>query len=120
MSGNHEEDEPRTRVTFDGTRGPAFRRAKRDFLALSMGKFAKDDRYSFKLAYLKRAEGNTGQGAPALPNQQGGAGGGINQAYTAATLKKTQREGQAFKFLYESVTDENLQEMLARRHQKGG
>ena len=33
--------------THDGTRGPSFRKYKRDFFALARGKFSKDDRHSW-------------------------------------------------------------------------
>ena len=61
------------RCKHDGTKGLAFRSFKRDFLALARGQFAKDDRYSFFEAYLRTDEGGTGNGAPPMPAQQGGA-----------------------------------------------
>ena len=58
-----------------GERGPQFREWLRNFQALSRGKFAKDDRYSFVEAYKRKDEGGTDAGAPALPAATGGAGG---------------------------------------------
>ena len=81
----------------------AFRQFKRDFFALARGRFAKDDRYSFFQAYIRMDEGGTGNNAPTLPAQNGGAGGGINPAYTAATTKRAIRMGQAYSFLYDSI-----------------
>ena len=48
-----------------------------------------------------------------MPAQAGGAGGGVNPAFTAATTKRQIRQGQAFQFLYESQTDENMRQMLS-------
>ena len=48
-----------------------------------------------------------------MPNQAGGAGGGVNPAFTAATTKRQIRMGQAFHFLYESIVDDNLRQMLS-------
>jgi hypothetical protein len=48
-----------------------------------------------------------------MPAQAGGAGGGVNPAYAAASTKKKIRHGQAFNFLYESQTDENIRQMLS-------
>ena len=108
-----ERDSERFRPTHDGSRGPAFRDFKSDFLTFSRTKFAKDDRYSFYTAYKRMDEGGTGQGAPALPAQQGGAGGGNNPAYNAAIVKRNIRQGQAFGFLYESQTDRTIRQMLS-------
>jgi hypothetical protein len=108
--------EPR-RPTHDGTRGQTFRAFRRDFVALARGKFSKDDRYSFHSAFHRLDEGGTAAGAPAMPAQAGGAGGGVNPAYAAAyaaaSTKKKIRHGQAFNFLYESQTDENIKQMLS-------
>ena len=48
-----------------------------------------------------------------FPNQAGGAGGGVNPAYTAAKTKQKHRHGQAYEFLYKSQTDPNIRQMLA-------
>ena len=106
-------DGDRARPKHDGSRGASFRSYKRDFLTTSRGKFAKDDRYAFHKAYLRIDEGGTGPGAPAMPAAAGGAGGGANPAHTAATMKRQVRHGLAFNYLYESITDENLKQMLA-------
>ena len=108
------DDDDRTwKLTYDGTRGVAFRQFKRDFFALARGRFAKDDRYSFFQAYIRMDEGGTGNNAPTLPAQNGGAGGGVNPAYTAATTKRAIRMGQAYSFLYDSITDDRILDMLA-------
>ena len=66
MSRGDENDIERGRVSYNGERGGAFRKYKRDFLSLARGRFAKDDRYSFMTAFLRTDEGGTGQGAPAM------------------------------------------------------
>lgn len=101
------------RPTHDGSRGPDFRAYKRDFFALARGKFSKDDRYSWWSAFNRLDEGGTAANAPAMPAQQGGAGGGNNPAFIAATTKRQIRHGQAFNFLYESQTDDNIKQMLS-------
>lgn len=114
MSNNGDDDDDRSqRLKYDGTRGPEFRKFRRDFLTKSRGKFAKDDRHSFRDAFLRVDEGGTGAGAPALPAAAGGAGGGVNPAHGAAVTKRRIRHGQAFTFLFDSILDENLQQMLA-------
>ena len=95
-----------------GERGPAFRQWQRDFGALSLGKFAKDDRYSFMITFLRKDEGGTGQGAVALPAQTGGSGGGTNPSYTQAINKQKMRHGQAFKWLYECQSSDSIKNML--------
>ena len=112
MSDKDDQDDPR-RPTHDGSRGPAFRTYKRDFLTFARGKFSKDDRHSWYTAFTRRDEGGTHANAPAMPAQAGGAGGGVNPALTAATTKRQIRQGQAFQFLYESQTDENMRQMLS-------
>ena len=113
MSDNDAPDHDRRYPTHDGSRGEAFRSYSRDFLAFARGKFAKDDRYSYHSAYHRKDEGGTHAAAPAMPNQAGGAGGGVNPAFTAATTKRQIRMGQAFHFLYESIVDDNLRQMLS-------
>ena len=98
MSDNDAPDHDRRYPTHDGSRGEAFRSYSRDFLAFARGKFAKDDRYSYHSAYHRKDEGGTHATAPAMPNQAGGAGGGVNPAFTAATTKRQIRMGQAFHF----------------------
>ena len=88
---SRDDDDRAWKLTYDGTRGVAFRQFKRDFFALARGRFAKDDRYSFFQAYIRMDEGGTGNNAPTLPAQNGGAGGGVNPAYTAATTKRAIR-----------------------------
>lgn len=112
-SNNDAEYDDRGRPMNDGTRGPAFRAYKRDFLALARGRFAKDDRHSFFEAYLRVDEGGTGAGAPAFPAQAGGAGGGVNPAYNQARVKYKTRQGQAYTYLYESQSDPNIKQMLS-------
>ena len=88
MSDKDDQADPR-RPTHDGSRGPEFRKYKRDFFAFARGKFSKDDRHSWHAAFTRRDEGGTAQGAPAMPAQlAGGAGGGVNPDYTAATMKR--------------------------------
>ena len=113
MSTRHESDsdEPR-RLRFSGIRGPSFRKERRDFFALARGKFCKDDRHSFYLAFKRMDEGGTSQGAPPLPAAQGGAGGGANAAHTAAVTKRTIRQGSAYRWLYELQDDEDSQMCL--------
>ena len=113
MRRDDQENDDHRKPTHDGSRGVAFRTFRRDFLALARGRFAKDDRYSYYQAFLRMDEGGTGNGAPAMPAAQGGAGGGANPAHAAATTKRSIRQGQAFHFLYEAITDENLREMLS-------
>ena len=62
---------------------------------------------------MRQDEGGTHANAPAMPAQAGGAGGGVNPAFTAARTKRAIRQGQAFAFLYESQTDANIRQMLA-------
>ena len=100
-------------LAYDGRRGEAFRAFRRDILAIARGKFAKDDRYSYYQAFMRMDEGGTGAGAPAMPAAAGGAGGGANPAFAAATTKRQIRQGQAFNFLYNTQTDDNIKEMLA-------
>ena len=99
--------------THDGARGETFRSFKRDFLTIARGKFSKDDRSSWHSTFMRLDEGGTGQGAAALPAQAGGAGGGVNPAFTAATTKRKIRHGQAFTFLYNAITDDSIKEMLS-------
>ena len=113
MTSRDDDDDHHRRITHDGSRGPEFRSFKRDFFNAARGRFSKDDRFNFLDAYLRRDEGGTAAGAPALPAQAGGAGGGVNPAHTAATTKRRVRQGQAFAFLYEAITDENLKQMLS-------
>ena len=113
MRRDDQENDDHRKPTHDGSRGVAFRTFRRDFLALARGRFAKDDRYSYYQAFLRMDEGGTGNGAPAMPAAQGGAGGGANPAHAAATTKRSIRQGQAFHFLYEAISDENLREMLS-------
>ena len=108
MASRDEDFDDRRHPTHDGTRGQGFRAFRRDFMALARGKFSKDDRYSFHSAYHRRDEGGTDAAAPALPAAAGGAGGGANPAHNAAVTKRAIRMGQAFNFLAESQTDDNI------------
>ena len=45
------DDDRDYKLTFSCERGGPWRKFKRDFLAVARGKFAKDDRYSFRTAY---------------------------------------------------------------------
>jgi hypothetical protein len=94
------------RLVYDGTRGASFRTFKRDFLTKARARFGKDDRHSFYSAFNRMDEGGTGVGAPAMPNQAGGAGGGINPQFTAATTKRAARHGMSFGFLYDCFSGE--------------
>ena len=73
MPRRDDDDDDDQNYKYSGERGAAFRPFKRDFLARAQGKFSKDDQYSYYKAYMRMDEGGTGQGAPALPAQQGGA-----------------------------------------------
>ena len=75
--GHDDEDHRGLRLSYNCDRGPAFRTFKRDFFARARGKFAKDDRNSFLSCYRRLDEGGTATGAPSLPSQSGGSGGGI-------------------------------------------
>ena len=97
----------------DGTKGPSFRTFKRTFLNIARGKHAKDDMYSFSDCYHRRDEGGTGAGAPALPNQAGGAGGGINAAYTQAVKHRRIRQNEAYVWLYRCIDNESLRQMMS-------
>ena len=79
MRRDDQENDDHRKPTHDGSRGVAFRTFRRDFLALARGRFAKDDRYSYYQAFLRIDEGGTGNGAPAMPATQGGAGGGAGR-----------------------------------------
>ena len=102
------------RLVYDGTRGAAFRTFKRDFLTKARARFGKDDRHSFHAAFLRMDEGGTGAGAPAMPNQAGGAGGGVNPQFTAASIKRASRHGMAFGFLYDCFACEGGNQDIAQ------
>ena len=104
-TGNDDDDDKDSwRISYDGTRGPKWRAFRRDFMQKARGRYAKDDRFSFKTAYLKLDEGGTAPGAPALP---GGA------PLAACQAKRERRLGQAYTFLYECISDDRLKDMLA-------
>ena len=103
---DNDQDSARKFLRYNGTRGAPFRTFKRDFLTRARGRFGKDDRHSFYLAFMRMDEGGTGAGAPVLPNQAGGAGGGVNPQYTAAITKLRSRHGMAFGMLYDCFSDE--------------
>ena len=63
-------------------------------------------------AYQKTDEGGS-NGGPAFPAQQGGAGGGVNAQYSMAVTKKAIRHGQAYAFLYDSISDDRVRQMLS-------
>ena len=109
-----DKDSHSRRLVYDGTRGAAFRTFKRDFLTKARARFGKDDRHSFHAAYLRMDEGGTAAGAPAMPNQAGGAGGGINPQFTAATTKRAARHGMAFGFLYDCFASEGGNDDIAQ------
>lgn len=79
---------------YNGERGPAWRKYRRDMLSTARGKFSKNDKYSFKQAMLGTDEGGTDPAAPAMP---AGAA-----ALAAAQQKRIVRHGEAYKFVYDS------------------
>ena len=60
------DDDRSWRIRYDGSRGPKWRTFRRDFMQLAQGKYCKDDRFSYKSAYLKMDEGGTAAGALAI------------------------------------------------------
>ena len=52
---------------YNGERGPAWRKYRRDMLSTARGKFSKNDKYSFKQAMLGTDEGGVDPAAPAMP-----------------------------------------------------
>ena len=89
---------------YQGERGPAWRKYRRDMLSTARGKFSKNDKYSFKQAMLGTDEGGADPAAPAMP---AGAA-----ALAAAQQKRIVRHGEAYKFIYDSIGEERLKNML--------
>ena len=69
-SGNNDKDSDDYHLSYDGERGPKWRKFSRDLLARARGKYSKDDRYAWSTAFLKMDEGGTAQGAPPMPVNQ--------------------------------------------------
>ena len=112
MSNRDQNANESEKLTYHGRRGPEFRTFKRDFMAIARGRFSKDDRFSFHAVFHRRDEGGTANGAPPMPAQQGGQGGGVNAAFTQATVKKAVRNGEAYRMLYQTMEDDSIKEML--------
>ena len=89
---------------YQGERGPAWRKYRRDMLSTARGKFSKNDKFSFKQAMLGTDEGGVDPAAPAMP--VGAA------ALATAQQKRIVRHGEAYKFVYDSIGEERLKNML--------
>ena len=86
---------------YDGSRGPAWRLFKRDFLAKARGKFSRDDQNSWHACFLKIDQGGTGVGAPAAVGTADGQ------------RKQAVRRGQAFDWLYSFISCDDLRQLLS-------
>ena len=107
---DRDEDE----LMFDCERGEAYRTWVRNALEHCRGKFAsqnKSERYSFRDAYMRKDEGGTAQGAPALPPQQ--VNGNNNPAHTAAVNNRQVRQQSAYAWLYAHITSDAMRELLS-------
>ena len=89
---------------YNGERGPAWRKYRRDMLSTARGKFSKNDKYSFKQAMLGTDEGGVDPAAPAMP--------AAAAALSMAQQKRIVRHGEAYKFVYDSIGEERLKNML--------
>ena len=89
---------------YNGERGPAWRKYRRDMLSTARGKFSKNDKYSFKQAMLGTDEGGVDPAAPAMP--------AAAAALSMAQQKRIVRHGEAYKFVYDSIGEERLRNML--------
>ena len=55
-SGNNDKDSDDYHLSYDGERGPKWRKFSRELLARARGKYSKDDRYAWSTAFLKMDE----------------------------------------------------------------